>query len=223
MEYFQQFPVILYTFDTSLYDYKSVVNIFARVKILDNILQNSLIYYPYSMKDSDKAETISSKYYGDTKRHWIVFFANRVVDPYFDMPLQEHDLEQNIILKYGSLANAQATLYQVQQYVNVTTSFAGTSNTISYVSTLEDAYSYNFVTKQLETIALPTIGSPILDQGTTTVTFPDGTVVTTDTVWVAQSAYDYYISENESKRTIQLLDKQYASTVEQELVSLLSS
>jgi hypothetical protein len=223
MEYFQQFPTILYTFDPNLFDYKTVVNIFARVKVLDAVLQNSLVYYQYSVKDSDTAEIIASKYYGDTKRHWMVFFANQVIDPYFDVPLKERDLENNIILQYGSLANAQATLFRVQQFVNVTTTFAGTSNTISYQSTLEDNFSYNFATRQLQNITLPTIPSPILDQGTTTVVFPDGTTVVTNTKWVAQSAYDYYIQQNEEKRQIQLLDNQYANSLERELQSLLSA
>jgi len=223
MYYFQQFDQILYTFDENLYDYKTVVDIFSRVDVIPAVLQNSLIYYPYSVKDSDDATIIAFKYYGDSLRHWIVFFANQVVDPYFDMPLKEADLENNIILAYGSLENAQANLYQVVQYVNVTTTFGGTSNTISYVSSIEDTYSYNFATNALEPITLPSIEFPVINKGSTTVTFPNGTVVTTDTQWVAQSAYDYLVAQNESKRQIQLIDKQYASTLETELTSLLSS
>ncbi len=223
MNYFQQFDQILYTFDPNLYDYKAVVDIFSRVDIIPAVFQNSLIYYPYSVKDSDDATIIAFKYYGDSFRHWIVYFANQVIDPYFDMPLKEADLENNIILAYGSLANAQANLYQVLQYVNVTTSFGGTSNTISYVSTLEDNYSYNFSTNQLEPVTLPSINFPVRVQDSTTVNFPNGTVVKTDTVWVAQSAYDYLVAQNESKRQIQLIDKKYASVLETELQSLLSS
>jgi hypothetical protein len=223
MEYFAQLPQILYSFDPLKYDYRTVVNIFARVKVLDDVLQNSLVYYKYNMKDSDTAEIIAHKYYGDTKRHWMVFFANQVVDPYFDMPLKDNDLNNNIIIKYGSLANAQATLHHVNQYVNVTTSRAGTSNVQSYVSTLQDGYSYNFTTNQLEIITLPSIQHPILDQGSTTIVLTDGTTVVTDTVWVAVSNYDYEISQNESKRQLQLLDKQYAASLEQEFQQLLSS
>lgn len=223
MYYFAQFPTTFYTFDPNLYDYKSVIDIFSRVDVIPAVLQNSLVFYPYSVKESDDAQIIATKYYGDPLRHWMVYFANKVIDPYFDMPLKQYDLDNNIVLEYGSLANAQATLYQVLQYMNVTTTFGGTSNTISYVSTLEDSYSYNFSNNSLEPVTLPTIMNPVLDQGTTTVTFADGTVVTTDTVWVAQSAYDYLVSQNEEKRQIQLLDKQYAGVLEQQLTSLLSS
>jgi hypothetical protein len=199
-----------------------VRNIFAKVKVLDAVLQNSLVYYQYNMKDSDSPEIVADKYYGDTKRHWMVFFANQIVDPQFDMSLKQHDLEQNIIAKYGSLANAQATLHHVNQYVNVSTSFLGTITNSSYVSTLNAAYTYNFTTNQLQGITLPTIGSPILDQGTTVVTLADGSVVSTDTVWVAVSNYDYEVATNEAKRKIQLLDKKYATNLEKELTKLLS-
>jgi hypothetical protein len=223
MYYFQQFPITLYTFDPSLYDFKSVVNVFTRVDVISAILQNSLAYYEYNVKDSDTAEIIAFKYYGDPLRSWMIFFANQIIDPYFDMPLKERDLENNLIYTYGSLANAQATLYRVIQYMNVTTTYQGTTNTISYVSTLEDSYTYNFSTNQLEAITLPNIAFPIMDQGSSSVSFPDGTMVTTDTMWVAQSAYDYYIQQNEDKRKIQLLDKQYAGALEQEFAQLMSS
>lgn len=221
-EYFQNFPNILYTFDPNLLEYSVVKNIFARVKIVDAILQNSLVYYAYNMKESDSAEIISDKYYGTTKRHWIVMFANQVVDPYFHLPLKETDLKNNIISKYGTLSNAQGTLHHVEQHVNVTSSFAGSSNTISYVSRLQDPYTYNFLTNQVQAITLPNVAFPVIDQGTTSVTMPDGTLVSTDTSLVAISNYDYEVSTNEKKRQIQLLDKQYVDLVESQLQTLLS-
>ena len=139
------------------------------------------------------------------------------------MPLKDNDLQNNIILKYGSLANAQATLYQVIQYVNVATTLGGTTNTISYMSTLDQPYTYNFTTNQLQGVTLPTIMNPILPQGTTTVTNSDGSVVTTTTTWIAQSAYDFYYAQNEAKRQVNLLDNQYATQLETELKSLLGS
>jgi len=223
MYYFKQFPIILYSFDPAKFEYESVVNIFARVNVIPEILTNSLVYYEYQVKDSDTAPIIAFKYYGDALRHWMVYFANQVVDPYFDMPLSEDDLTNQIIYNFGTEANAQATLFNVTQYVNVTTVFQGTSNTISYVSTLQDPYSYNFRTRQLEAITLPTIQNPILQVSNTTVELADGTLVTTTTTLVAQDAYDYMTSANEQLRQIQLIDNQYASTLEQELTQLLSS
>jgi hypothetical protein len=221
MYYFNSFPTILYSFDENLFEYHSVVNIFARVKLLNTVLDNSLVYYSYPVKDSDNAPVIAFKYYGDALRHWIVYFANQVTDPYFDMPLNYTDLENNLTVKYGSIANSQATLFEVTQYVNVTTTFQGTSNTISYQSTLQQPYTFNFTTGQLEEITLPSIEFPVLDQGTSTCTLPDGSVVSTTTTWVATNAYDYYIQQNENKRVIKLIDSQYATPIEQQFQQLL--
>ena len=222
MNYFAQFPQILYTFDANKLEFESVVNIFARVKLLDVILQQDLLYYQYPAQDGDKAWIIADKYYGDPNRHWMVYFANQVVDPYLDMPMSQNDFENNLILAYGSLANAQANLYQVLQYTNVTTTLYGTSNTETYVSTLDAGYTYNFHTKQLELQTLPTISAPILQISNTTVVNPDSSVVTTTVTLVAQSAYDYFDKQNELKRQLNLLDSQYAGTLEQQLSQLLS-
>ena len=222
MNYFAQFPQILYTFDANKLEFESVVNIFARVKLLDVILQQDLLYYQYPAQDGDKAWIIADKYYGDPNRHWMVYFANQVVDPYLDMPMSQNDFENNLILAYGSLANAQANLYQVLQYTNVTTTLYGTSNTETYVSTLDAGYNYNFHTKQLELQTLPTISAPILQISNTTVVNPDSSVVTTTVTLVAQSAYDYFDKQNELKRQLNLLDSQYAGTLEQQLSQLLS-
>jgi hypothetical protein len=221
MEYFQNFPNILYTFDPNKTEYTTVKNIFARVKVIDDILQNSLIYYQYNVKDEDNAQIIADKYYGETKRHWIVFFANRVVDPYFDMPLNQRDLENNIISKYTTLANAQAGLHHVEQRTVVVTSFSGGSNTQTYVSTLNSPFTYNFTLGQVVAQTLPTVSNPVLPVSNTTVTLSDGSIVTTNTALYAVNNYDNAVTINESKRKIQLLDRVYVSQVEAELTSLL--
>jgi hypothetical protein len=223
MYYFNSFPTILYSFDPNLFEYSAVVNIFARVKLINAVLDNSLVYYSYPVKDSDTAPIIAFKYYGDALRHWIVYFANQVTDPYFDMPLNNADLENNLVVKYGSLSNAQATLFEVTQYVNVTTVFQGSSNTISYQSTLQQPYSFNFTTNQLEGVTLPSIEFPVINRGSNTCTLPDGSVVTTTTTWVATNAYDYYIQQNENNRVIKLVDSQYAAPIEQQFQQLLNS
>jgi hypothetical protein len=223
MEYFQQFPTILYSFNPEEKDFHSVVNIFARVEMLASVLNNGLVYYPYSVQDTDTIEMIAHKYYGDAKRHWIVMFSNQIVDPYFDFPLSTDALNNNIVLEYGSLANAQSILYEVQQQIMTETNYYGNVN-VSYANTtLEEAYTYNFITNQLETITLPSIEFPELQISTTTTTLPDGTVLTVTTTLFAISAYDYLVNQNESKRQIQLLDSQYASAVENQLTNLLSS
>src|SRR5579872_5451410 len=142
--YFQNFPSVAYSFDPANSDYQIVTNIFAKVKFLDSVLANTLIYYPYNVQESDTPWSIADKYYGDPQRHWIVMFANKVVDPYFDWPLTTDDLNANINLKFGSIANAQATLDHVEQQTQYTTVLNGVTTSYWSNVTLNSAYTYNF-------------------------------------------------------------------------------
>lgn len=221
MQYFEQFPSILYSFDPANGSFQLVTNIFARVKFLDSVLSNTLIYYPYSVQDGDTAWSIADKYYDDPQRHWIVMFANQIVDPYFDWPLTQNDLNNNIVAKYGSIANAQSTLDHIEQQQSTSVSFNGLITTYTSNSTLNSAFTYNFTTNQVQAVTLPTIGS-VIDKGIVTYSTPDGSIVSTHTQWVAIDAYTAAINNNESKRQIRLIDKAYAKVIEDQLTSLLA-
>lgn len=222
MQYFSEFPNIFYSFDPANGSFQLVTNIFARVKFLDVVLSNTLIYYTYSVQDGDTPWSIADKYYDDPQRHWIVMFTNRVMDPYFDWPLITADLDAQIVLKYGSLANAQATLDHVEQQAKTTTTLNGQVTQYWSNVTMNSAFTYNYTTNQVQNFVLPTIGSPVIPQGTVTYGGPDGSVVVTTTQLVAVDAYAAAIAQNESKRVIKLLDKAYVAVVEAQLQSLLA-
>ena len=105
MYFFEQFDNIYYTFDPDLQQFYVLKNIFTRVDILSSVLQNSLVYYEYIWQDGDTLDSVAFKYYGDSLRYWLIIFANTIIDPYFDLPLNQSDFANNIILAYGSVAN----------------------------------------------------------------------------------------------------------------------
>lgn len=222
MQYFAQFPQILYTFDPANNSFQLVTNIFARVKFLDSVLANTLIYYPYSVQDGDTPWSIADKYYDDPQRHWIVMFANQIMDPYFDWPLTQDDLEAQVIAKYGSLANAQSTLDHVEEQTQINTLLNGQLTTSWANVTMNASYTYNFTTNQVQALTLPTIENPVIPAGTITYEAPDGSIVTETSNYVAIDAYTAAINNNEAKREIKLLDKTYVSVVENQLTSLLA-
>ena len=149
-------------------------------------------------------------------------FANKIIDPYFDFALSDHTFENNIIKKYGTLANAQAVLHHVEQRIVTTTNKNG-SITITYANTtLSAAYTYSFSLNQVQSQPLPTINIPLLPISNNSTTLADGSVVTVATTLNAVSNYDYEVGVNESKRSIQLLDKSYVTSLESELKNLLS-
>jgi len=223
VEYFDQFPNLFYTFDPDRIEFYTLKNIFTRVNMLSSVMQNSLVYYQYSYKDSDTLETLAYKYYGDAKRHWIIIFANLIIDPYFDLPLKPNDFANNVILAYGSEAAAQSNLAFYQQNTTITTSFQGQSNTQSYLASVTPTpFTYNFTTKEVIPASLPGLGQTITTyQGEAEA--PDGSIVNTKVTLTGISIYDNLVAINERKRNIVLIDAAYAPQIEAQFQSLLSS
>jgi hypothetical protein len=224
MYYFDAFPQIYYTFDPKQQEFYTLKNIFTRVNVLSAVLTDSLVYYKYTMQDGDTLENMAFKLYGDPLRHWIIIFANTIIDPYFDLPLSQDNFANNIILKYGSAANAQSQLDHITQTETVVTSKNGLSNTQVYTTTVtSEPFTYNFLTGALVARTLPTLNLPQITVSSYTVTTPDGSTVTTTTTLNAVSAYQNEVNINEAKREIILIDPSYCTQIEAEFASLLST
>jgi Base plate wedge protein 53 len=224
MYYFQQFPNLYYTFDPNLQQFKVLKNIFTRVDILSSVLTNSLVYYQYQWQDGDTLESIAFKYYGDPLRHWMIIFANTIIDPYFDIPLNADAFSNNIIAKFGSEANAQSTLGVIQQQQTVITTIGQGSNTVIYNATVTpQPFTFNFKTNMVIPQTLPTLDNPVILVSDETVITPDGSIVQTITELMAVSAYDNEVAINEAKRNIVLIDSNYAGQLEAEFQQLLGT
>jgi hypothetical protein len=222
--YFEQFPNLYYTFDKDLQQFYVLKNIFTRVDVISSVLTNALVYYEYSWQDGDTLESIAFKFYGDPLRHWIIIFANTMIDPYFDLPLNANDFANNIIQFYGSIDNAQSQLAVIKQFETVTTTIGGSSNTITYATTVtNNPFTYNFNTKQVVGRTLPTLADPIIDVSNVTVVTEDGATVQTVTTLNAVSAYDNEVDINEAKRNIVLIDASYAPQIEAQFQQLLGT
>lgn len=99
MKFFNKFPTIAYNGQV-------VKNFMARVRLSDETLANRSLFYPYTQDESDRVDTISSKYYDHSDYMWLIFLANDIVDPYYDMFVKYSDFDKFIVKKYGSIANA---------------------------------------------------------------------------------------------------------------------
>jgi len=102
MKYFQTFPKLLYSTSLGVKNFKSVPNILAKTKFLDNIKDNSDVYYRYSVKDGETAEHIAEKVYGNPYRSWIILISNDIVDPQFDWVMDTQSFNRYINVKYSS-------------------------------------------------------------------------------------------------------------------------
>jgi hypothetical protein len=219
MKYFETFPNFLYTFDDpSLNNFQQVTDIFKRVSMLDSIINNISLYYTYDVKDGDTPDGIAFKYYKDPNRAWIVLFTNKIIDPYFEWPLQQNELDQLMVNNYGSVANAQIILDHIEKQTLVISTKFQSSNVQTYTSILS-----NTVVAIDGSRTFPTINTPIIQVGANSiVTFSDGTKVDTSVVLTWVSVHDNLIQQNESHRTIRLVQPGYVPQIESELQNLLS-
>lgn len=206
-KYFNYFPTTFYTSNNKSLGVDTVTNLIARFGFEQKLKENSLVFYEYNIQETDTPEIIAHKFYGDVERHWIVLLFNDIIDPQYDWPLQYNTLINFIDDKYTANGSANATpqtgLAWAQSTNNVKSYFktvTRTSSTDSLIEKIEvDANTYANVTVS-----------------TTSYTLQDGSTVTEAVTKEKQTYYDYEIEENEKKRTIKLLKKDFVPEVEKE-------
>jgi hypothetical protein len=197
MKYFNTLPKII----TSNYNGGVIIltNLLARASIIPEALKSPLLYYTYDIQEGDTPEIVAHKYYGDSYRYWIVLFANQIIDPQWDWPLSGSNFNKYIVDKYTEF-NPYATPHHFEKIIQQTDIQTGTVTT-NVVSVDED--TYNGITEETNTYTLPT--------GLVSVT----------TTGKAVSYYTYESELNESKRSIQLLNRNYVNEFESELKRLM--
>ena len=102
MKYFEYLPN---------FEYSNIpaTNIMVRGKVLDYVLKNAAVYYTHFIRDGERPDTISHKYYGSVNYTWLLFYANQIFDPIFDWPLQNAEISSHLVAKCGSLEIAKVT------------------------------------------------------------------------------------------------------------------
>ena len=97
--YFEKFSTINYANTV-------VKDITQRTTFINSVYNNSLMYYPYDIAQSERADNIAGRYYGDEYMSWLLYLSNKVIDPYYDWYLDQTTFQEFLTKKYGSLAQA---------------------------------------------------------------------------------------------------------------------
>lgn len=95
MAYFKNFPKIQY-------DDVTVRNILLKSALVSEVFNSTDAFYPYIIKDGYRADLVANEFYGDPKYDWIVYFSNKVVDPYYEWPLSTRDFRSYLEKKYDT-------------------------------------------------------------------------------------------------------------------------
>lgn len=104
--YFSSIPNIKYDTKPIQYpfsesDYITAKNFFRRYQINPDIFGYATFYKKYSIQDGVKLETIANDYYGEPYYDWVLVLTNNIINPLFGLPLDNWTLEQIIEDKYG--------------------------------------------------------------------------------------------------------------------------
>ena len=133
--YFNYFPKLVYSSNGTS---TIITDLMTRPALIQDILNNSSLYYEYDIQEGDTAEMIASKYYGDPELHWIVLITNQITDPFYDWPLSYQQFIKFIKSKYGSQAEAMLTIHHYERQIQSIDSISGqiTSNTFNIPVTI---------------------------------------------------------------------------------------
>ena len=209
MFYFNSFPKVITT------DYNGngilLTNIIKRINIIPGLLKNPLLLYSYDLRDGDTPDIVANKYYGDSYRYWLPLFANNIINPQWQWPMSSNVFDLYIQDKYAEEA-AAANVSSVLEYTQGT------------------VYQYTKTIKTVDSVTLSSTSTTIVideptynstNVGITTSTFSNGAEVTQTITKNSVSIYDYELEQNESNRSINLINSIYTSQIESQFASLM--
>ena len=99
MSYFNKFPIISYD-ATGDKNFKQIRDITTRIRFKNAIQKNTALFAKYDIKDGETPEEIAFREYGDPTLHWVILVFNDILDPRYDWPLSQRDLNKFVKEKY---------------------------------------------------------------------------------------------------------------------------
>ena len=181
--YFNNFPKILY-------NGVEARNILLKSALISEIFESADSFYPYIVSDGVRPDAVSNEVYGTPFLDWLVYFSNRVVDPYYEWPLESADFKAYLEKKYSS------SIYTLM-------------NTTSH-------YEYGGVAGESSNDVARNSWKMSVDTYTLCNTFADGSNIG----WNPISIYDYEDRLNEQRRSIRLLANRYVPQITAEIATI---
>lgn len=106
--YFKNFNIITYANNQA-------IDITERVVVLNNLEKNPFAYYPANITNGIRPDQFTNATYNDPYASWVLYLSNDIVDPYYEWYLNDHQFNEFIGSKYGSVEKAQR---KVAYYIN---------------------------------------------------------------------------------------------------------
>ena len=232
-QFFDYFPKIAYDISKGDYTtYQTPTNIFLRIGVIKDTMENISSYYIYDIKDGERPEILADKVYGTSEAHWIILMANDKHDGAYDWPLNYNDFNNYIANKYraraggGSLTDNQViawsqnsvaganSIHHYEKVVDTTDVNSRTTTTFRYV------VDYDKQTTVAPTDVPYDYYTGLSDAGAFSTYSVNGKTVREKIYRNKVSIYDYEFQVNEDKRQIKIIKPEYYTQIVDELRNL---
>lgn len=231
--FFDQFPRIFYNITGNrLRQYETVTEIMFRIGIIRETLNNISAYFTYTISDSETPEILASEIYGNPEAYWMILYANNILDPQYDWPMNSDVFYAYMVDKYRPMAEEDAGQDQTDSQVIAWTK----ANNHHYEKIVERTNRDVITTQSLrvdEANLTSNLASSLTDvpydhydnlpETQSVYTYSvSGDTVTEIIRRNAISYYDYEDQENENKRFIKIIKPEYYETIMQEYEQLVN-
>jgi hypothetical protein len=247
--YFDMFPKIQYDINGDGLTTETVTNIFKRIGILRDVLSNASSYVLYEVEENDTPEVLAEKVYNDAGAGWIILYANKIIDPQFEWPMNDSVFKDYLINKYGSVANAQTTYHHYEKVVETTvdgTTYIRrygvdnerlTDNALDVPYTYYTPYENNFILTS-DTALVTADNTAFTADHSNHASYDDtslpeyysyeshninGKTVFLNTYGNAVTNYDYEAEQNEARRYIKVIKAQYYTQIMKEFKTMIGA
>ena len=117
--YFDKFPLVQYDISKDG-NVRLATDILRRVAFREKILDQAGLFEEYYIEEGETPEMVAENVNDDPEMHWVVMLFNEIIDPKYDFPLSESQLENYLDKTYPGKAYY---LDANQDNVPVTTNF----------------------------------------------------------------------------------------------------
>jgi hypothetical protein len=202
---FNKFPRLIYSLEDDLSDPTEVTDITFPVRILESYARDKKYYYKAIVKEGLTPENMAYLLYGNVQLHFVLLLFNKMLDPQFDWPMSQTNLEKYIVKKYGSLESAYSS--NVEFYL-VTTKYSSESETPAIEKRKVTEDTYNDWENNEGNVYWGNEYYATLNNGQTIHYINEKQYV---------NGYDYEVRLNEARREINVIHPQYMDSITQEM------
>ena len=208
MGFFRELPNIAYqsplSHKNSSRDYIVIKNIFRSAKLMDYVRSGAIAQQKLVLQDGDRPDTIAEFLYGDSSLDYIVILVAGITNINHEWPLQDYQVYDYALSKYGSVAEMNAIRYHETFEIKDSQGrqilppnlIVDADFKIYGSSTQTGSVRYNLISQE---------GNRQLDDKTEYT-------VATDKIARAVTNLEYEYKKNEEKREIDVLKNGYVQT-----------